>query len=274
MIFLGFESEVTRVADVWQRFWREGKFGLDSYMRYFWREHLAYIMPVLRKLRGSLSDESRVIDVGVGTGSLLKLIHEAMQSEVVGLDISRNALGKAKLRFSPFKSKSSVVLGDVFHLPFRNGTFDVALCLGLIEHFKDSITPMSNVLKIVKEGGFAFISVPQRKSLYTPYKNWQIRRKTWPFGFEKEFTVNELREIFEKLGLPKVKIVGVDFYPSFLKIIPFEMPFRPIVVRIAEYMEKRIRDPLQLAHMLMIIAMLKTYPLREHDTESGEREGD
>lgn len=254
---MGSESEAAIVADVWQRYWRKTKkfalaryTPLNSYMQYFWREHLAYIMPVLR----SLPDEFSVIDIGVGTGSLLMLIHEAVQHEVVGLDISRNALLEAKLRFRPFKSKSSLILGDVFHLPFRNSTFDVVICLGLIEHFKDSLTPISNLLKLVKEGGCAFISVPQRKSLYTPYKYWQIRRKKWPFGFEKEFTVDELREIYKKMGFSKVKIVGIDFYPSFLKIIPFERLFRPFVVRIVECMEKRINDPSKLAHMLMIIS--------------------
>lgn len=216
-------------------------------------------MPVLR----SLPDGAKVIDVGVGTGSLLQLIHEAMHLEVVGIDISRNAIREAKLRFRSFESKSSLTLGDVFHLPFRNGTFDVVICLGLIEHFKDSLTPMLNVLKLVKEGGYAFISVPQRKSLYTPFKNWQIRRKTWPFGFEKEFTVMELKEICEKLGLSKVRIVGVDYYPSFLKIFPLERLLRPLVVRIVEYMEKRIQDPSKLAHMLMIIYAKRVPRARE-----------
>lgn len=256
MTILGSENEVARVASVWQRYWREaGKFALDSYMHYFWREHLIHIMPVLR----SLSDEFMIIDVGVGTGSLLRLIREAVKPEVVGLDISRQALREAKLRFKPFKSKSSLILGDVFHLPFRNDTFDVVICLGLMEHFKDSLTPMSNVLKLVKEGGYAFISVPQQRSLYTPYKYWQIRRKRWPFGFEREFTADELREICEKLGLAKVKIVGIDFYPSFLKIIPFEILLRPLVVKIVEFMEKKVRDPLKFAHMLMIISVKSSY---------------
>jgi len=262
---MGSKNETIKVADVWQRYWREAKsFALDSYMQYFWREHLTYMMPVLR----SGSDELRVIDVGVGTGSLLRLIYEARQPEVVGLDISRNALREAKLRFRPFKSESSLILGDAFHLPFRNNMFDVVICLGLIEHFKDFHTPMSNVLKLAKKGGFVFISVPQQRSLYTLYKHWQIRRKTWPFDFEKEFTVDELGDLSEKVGLSRVKIVGVDFYPSFLKIIPFEMLFRPLIVRIVEYMEKRISDPLKLAHMLMIISKSKTIPCREHDIES------
>jgi len=246
---------VAKVAEVWQCYWCEAKkFGLDSYMRYFWKEHLTYILPALR----SLSGESKVIDVGVGTGSLLKLIQKATRTEVVGLDVSRNAIREAELRFSPFKLKSALILGDVFHLPFKDGSFDVVICLGLIEHFKDSLTPMSHMLKLVKEGGHAFVSVPQQKSLYTPYKYWQIRRKIWPFGFQRDFTINELREICEKLGLSKVRIVGVDYYPSFLKIIPFEMLFRPLIVRIVEFIEKRIHVTSNLANMLMIIFAKKT----------------
>lgn len=253
------ETEAAKTAAIWQRFWREGKLSSDSYMQYFWREHLVHIIPAIRRIDRSLSEEPRIADIGVGTGSLLKMIHEATQPEVVGLDISRNALREAKQRLRPFKPKTSLILGDVFHLPFRNGSFNVVICLGLIEHFKDSITPMSEVVKLVKEGGYAFISAPQRSGLYALYKCWQIRRKTWPFGFEREFSVNELREIFEKLGLPKVKIVGVDFYPSFLKVSPFEIPFRPIVVRVVECIEKRMPDRVHLAHMLMVIVTMKTY---------------
>lgn len=250
------KNELTIVTDVWQNYWRKAeKFGLDSYMRYFWKEHLAYIVPVLRSLPGN----STVIDVGVGTGSLLKMIHEMSRLEVVGLDISRNAIRESKIRFSRLKSKSSFVLGDVFHLPFREGVFDVVVCLGLIEHFNDSVTPMSNVLKLVKNRGCAFVSVPQAGSLYRPYKLWQIRRKIWPFGFEKEFTADELKGICKKLSMYPTRVVGVDYYPSFLKIVPFEIPFRPFIVRITEFLEKRVRDPIRHAHMLMLIVQKKCH---------------
>lgn len=250
-MFLSSEKQVTEVASTWNSYWRKTKgLGLDSYTRYFWREHLAYMMPVFKKL----PEESTVIEIGVGTGSLLRMVHETTRLRVIGLDISRNAIRQAKLRFSPFKSNSSLVLGDVFHLPFRDGSFDVVICLGLIEHFEDSFTPMSNVLKLVKKGGYAFISVPQRASLYAPYKRWQIRRKTWPFGFEKEFTMNELREMCKRAGLSSFKVVGVDFYPFPLMIIPVEWLFRPLVVRIVRHMENRIRNSLRLAHMLMIVS--------------------
>jgi len=223
-------------------------------MRYFWKEHLAFIIPVMK----DLPKESLIVDVGVGAGALLKMILEAKQLTVVGLDISREAIRKARRKLSVFKSNSSLILGDVFHLPFRDGIFDVVISLGLIEHFKDSFTPMLNVLKLVKKEGYAFISVPQRRSLHTPYKRWHIRMKTWPFGFEKDFTLNELREMCETAHLSWFQIVGTDFYPSFLMIIQFETLFRPLIVRIVECIEKRMRVPLKLAHMLMIICTKKT----------------
>ena len=218
-------------------------------MRYFWNEHLKYIIPVVR----NLSEEPIIIDVGVGVGALLEMILNVKHARGIGLDISVSAIRKTKVRFNGSRENDvSLIIGDVFHLPFRSASFHVVICLGLIEHFKDNITPLLNVLKLVKKGRYAFISVPQRGSLYTPWKHWQIRTRTWPFGYEREFTMNELNNICKVNGLSNFKIVGVDFYPSIIKIFPLEFIIRPLVVILTKYLEHRVKN-IKLAHMIMII---------------------
>lgn len=244
------KKEVADAAEVWERYWhrqqKKKKLPLDSYTYYLWEGHLRCIVPALRKLPKNPIG----LEVGVGSGVLLEEICKKVQVSVVGLDISPASICRTK----HFTRRSIPILGDVFQLPFRDDTFDFIICLGLIEHFTDSITPMLKILRLVRKGGYIFVSVPQRRSLYTPWKRWQMIKEIYPFGFEKEFSKNELEDLCETVGLTEFKIVGLDFYPSFLKILPFEPLLRPIIVKITQWLETIASCRSKLAHMLMIIA--------------------
>jgi hypothetical protein len=65
---------------------------------------------------------------------------------------------------------------------------------------------------------------------------------------------NRIKTICERVGVSNFRIVGVDYYPSFLKILPFEVLFRPLIVKITRRLENKV-DAIKHAHMLMIIAM-------------------
>lgn len=246
-------KDVYNVSVIWDQYWSKTKrFSLDSYMKYFWDEHLEYIIPAIR----SFSVKPIIIDVGSGTGILLEMILNSESAIGIGLDTSYNAVRKTRDQLS-YLENVNLIIGDVFHLPLREKSQHIALCLGLIEHFKDNITPLLNVFKLVKNNGYAFVSVPQRDSLYAPWKYWQIRKNTWPFGYEREFSISELNNICKEIGFSNFNIVGVDFYPSFLKIVPFEFLFRPFLVILTRYLEYFIKNK-KLAHMIMVILRKST----------------
>lgn len=49
---------------------------------------------------------------------------------------------------------------DVHHIPFDANQFDVVLCNHVLEHVRDDIQAMKEILRVLKPGGFAILQVP------------------------------------------------------------------------------------------------------------------
>ncbi len=77
-------------------------------------------------------DSSRVLDVGCGTGLLLKFMRNVgLSCEYVGVDVSSGMLEKALKKLD---SMSHLVLADAHHLPFREKVFTHLYCFTVIHH--------------------------------------------------------------------------------------------------------------------------------------------
>ncbi len=83
-----------------------------------------------------------VLDVGAGSGELLRVAADwarrnERRAHMVGVELnSRSAV--AILEESKRFPEISAVRGDAFHLPFRAGTFDYAICSLFMHHFKEN----------------------------------------------------------------------------------------------------------------------------------------
>jgi SAM-dependent methyltransferase len=75
------------------------------------------------------------------------------KKKVVGIDISKTAL-KEGSRFG------AVVLADVTHLPFRDGSFDSVCAFDVFEHVPKKRLMMTELKNVLKNGGKIFLSVP------------------------------------------------------------------------------------------------------------------
>ena len=51
---------------------------------------------------------------------------------------------------------------DLTSLPLRAGTFDSAICIHVLEHIEDDRTAMAELFRVLRPGGWAFVSVPVR----------------------------------------------------------------------------------------------------------------
>ncbi len=73
--------------------------------------------------------------------------------------------------------------------------------------------------RILREGGFLLVDVPQRYSFYTVYKHLQIWMGRWPYGgWEREFSCRELRGLLTANGFEIITAYGRGYFPR-----PFEM---------------------------------------------------
>lgn len=97
--------------------------------------------------------DSKILDVGCGTGYLLKdLNHHTTKS--YGLDSS-----KLSLRYSKKRGLKNISFFDIEKGPFK-GSFDVITATDVIEHIQNDNQAMGNIAKSLKSHGFVVISTP------------------------------------------------------------------------------------------------------------------
>lgn len=75
-----------------------------------------------------------IIDLGCGDGEPMRFINKNKQFYSVGLDIFEPCLKVARDR----RSHDEYLLADVRWLPFKSKSFDIVLCLEVIEHLEQN----------------------------------------------------------------------------------------------------------------------------------------
>lgn len=108
-----------------------------------------------------------ILDAGCGTG-VFTLDILSTEAGIVGLDISFPMLRRAreKAQRYPF----TPVLGDIAHLPFREGSFDKVVSITAIEFIADARSAVAELFRVTKQGGV--IVVANLNSL----SPWAVRR--------------------------------------------------------------------------------------------------
>ncbi len=110
-----------------------------------------------------------VLDAGCGAGRFLDAASKS-EAEIVGIDIS-NAVDAAQ---ENLKDRDNVhfVQASIYELPFREGTFDLVYCIGVIQHTPDCKASLRSIAAMVKPGGKIAVTIYPRNrftKLYSKY---------------------------------------------------------------------------------------------------------
>jgi len=111
--------------------------------------------------------DGRVLDVGCGPAVLENdLLRRGF--EVVGIDVSIEMLrfGLNRLAASPYRQRCTLRPGDVERLEFADGEFDAVVSMGTLEYLPTYAKALHEMHRVLKEGGIAVISIPNRVSAY------------------------------------------------------------------------------------------------------------
>ena len=101
-------------------------------------------------------DGKTVLDVGCGSGLFFKEI--AIQAGlVVGVDISRNLLIKAKEQSNAF-SNVTVLQADVDHLPFRDRLFEAIFAFTVLQNVPKPVKTLIELKRVTKKGHKAVVT--------------------------------------------------------------------------------------------------------------------
>lgn len=228
--------------DHWETFWEE---KADVEQVYSNADRILRNLLRVGDLKGK-----KVLEIGAGTGrDSFPLIRQGAQ--VVQLDYAENSLRILKKLADDLKLPAIIVGGDTFQLPFPDETFDVVFHQGLLEHFRQ---PQADALlkeniRVLKNGGLLLVDVPQRYHPYTIAKHIMMAANKWFAGWERSFSVGELKNRMRRLGLTPVYAYGEWMYPSFfyrsfreaLKIAGVTLPLHPQPFKSLSRLRKNVR---------------------------------
>lgn len=113
--------------------------------------------PILRGLQGVARPV--VLDVATGTGRLpLALLREHFRGQIIGLDLSRGMLRRARAKLSPYGEQVCLVWQDASHLPFAEGMFDAVTCLESLEFLPHPQAALAEMVRVLAPGGLLFLT--------------------------------------------------------------------------------------------------------------------
>ena len=205
--------------EVWDHLWREAPSDAkdDALLAREYRSpRWALVVDRLQAAFGSIRG-LRTIELGSGRGDISTLLAER-GAEVTLFDQSEAALEQAKWRFDRLGLAAHCERGDMLDGlgPWR-GRFDVALSLGVVEHFRedDRTRVIRAHYEVLRHGGMAVISVPN--ALCLPYRLWKSYlefRGWWPYGMELPYCKRELIRRATDAGFADPEAVCMGFWQS------------------------------------------------------------
>lgn len=154
----------------------------------------------------NLIPESLILDVGTGTGNLLKPILSQInyKGRVVAIDYSEKMVFSAKRKFSEIKNLSFMVT-DAHLMPFKDFIFDVVVCFGVFPHFDNKKMATKEICRILKSKGKLFIAhALSSKELREHHR--RAPEVSNDFLPEKE----EMEELLKEAGFKVEKIVDTS----------------------------------------------------------------
>ena len=104
--------------------------------------------------RVRLPIESRVLDVGAGTGIIIPFLQEQNINSLVAIDISQSMAHQFKIKHP----NVPIFRVDYCYHPFRDHTFDIIIIFNAFPHFKNPALVFANSFSLLKTNGNLIIS--------------------------------------------------------------------------------------------------------------------
>lgn len=104
------------------------------------------------------------LDLGCGLGGNLQLL-DAHCKRWHGIDPSAEAVQWCRERWCGDEESDAVVVGDATDLDLANDSFDLVLCLDVLEHL-DDVAAVTEIHRVLRPGGLLVVTVPAHSYLW------------------------------------------------------------------------------------------------------------
>ena len=166
--------------------------------------------------------QGKILDIGAGTGALVKYLRSKNYSDVFGIDL--------------YPKVNFIQKGIITNLKFKDNEFNTIFCTEVIEHLTNEqiVKGLSEIKRILKFKGHLIITVPYNENL-------ENNSFICPKCGHKFHNVGHLQS-FDKKRLSKI-LIKANFKIKNVKILPlafmYKLPFSTFYWKFLMLFDKR-----------------------------------
>lgn len=150
-------------------------------------------------VKGQINPENIILEVGCGEGYGSNYLSKSCK-EIIGIDVEKSAIEHAKKKYTSANCSFKEYNGS--NIPYDDSHFDYVVSFQVIEHVDDDAAFIRDLKRVLKPGGTAFVT--------TPNKTYRLKpgQKPWNRYHKREYYPKELEDVLQK-AFSDVKVWGV-----------------------------------------------------------------
>jgi SAM-dependent methyltransferase len=120
------------------------------------------------------------------------MVELARRGPVTGVELSDTSVSLARAR-----DAGEVIEGSVLQMPFDSDSFDLAVCLDVIEHLESDLEALAELRRVIAPGGTLLVTVPAYQWLWSGHD--EINHH------QRRYTRRSLQLVAERAGWEQVR---------------------------------------------------------------------
>ncbi len=227
-----YTSELKSIMDSFHTYPGENN-GKYSNIRFYHLQKAKIVNDFINK-KDSTKNKLTLLDAGCGTGPYSK-IASGKFDKIFSYEYDENELNRARNNLSNIEN---IEFGqvDLRKIPLADKTVDTLICSEVLEHVENEQLAASELYRVLKNGGSAIVSMPNKNSLfykrvksktrdlYKAYTKGEILKYSdWERVRHFSFSSKDIENIFLNAGFSIVRRNGVN-------LLPLPTPVRKLLI--------------------------------------------
>ncbi|MBW3014561.1 class I SAM-dependent methyltransferase [Candidatus Woesearchaeota archaeon] len=184
----------------------------------------SYKLTCIDIFKNAKLNSGKILDIGCGFGGLIKNIHQQKPSfSFVGIDLSKAMLSMARKFCKGIDVKFYQKEAD--KTGFKSESFDLIVCKDTIHHFKNPVTILKEMYRLLRKGGYIHMVDIKRNTdediihrLCQHIANTNVLHAIqYLDSAQAAYTIQEMKQLFKKAGIMNFKIYEPKFNNNTIK---------------------------------------------------------